>query len=55
MKKNLWREQDFCCKPALTEADHISEAKVHYFPNNFRNIILWLKDQRGREGELSFF
>ena len=36
MTKNLRRERDFCCKPALAEADHICRGKSPLFPQQLQ-------------------
>lgn len=47
MKKNLWGEQDFCCKPALTGLIIFAEAKVIISPTTSEILF---SGQRTREG-----
>lgn len=54
MKKNIWGEQDFCCKPARAEADHICRGKVPYFPQQLQKYYSLDKGPESERGGTFF-
>ena len=50
MKKNIWGEQDFCCKPALAEADLICRGKSPLFPQQLQKYYSLDKGPESERG-----